>query len=415
MKKKLELLKLQIKSAFISIPKILLGTIVLSFLVVLVGIGINLANTGKKETKMQVAVVYGENNDDNYVKMAFDFIGSIDTVSTVCEFVWTDEDEAVNGLKSGKYTTVLLLPDNLIKSIMEGDNAPIEVLFSSEGVNNTSMVFREMLDAAGSDLSSAEAGVYSLDDLLTRNGLLKDFRSKRVYHEDRLNEEYFSYALDRSIYYKETDLSKTDGLTNLQFYVCTAVVMLLLLSGITCANNLKSDNKALSTILKAQGIHAFESGFCKTAGITLVYFTIISTVFILLNVARVSVEGISAILKVKGVLGFLGAIFGLLILLFAVFSFIYCIFKLVHNPVYSILVLFLVSMVCMYASGCFVSSALLPHLVREIGNVLPTAAYFRLTGQIINGSVTFGCLIANIIIAVVCQTVAAICEKFRRL
>jgi len=413
-KKKLELLKLQIKSAFISIPRILLGTVVLAIVVVFVGLGISFANARNNEDKLQVAVVYDESNDDAYVQMAFNIISGIDSVNKLCEFVWTDEDEAIEGLKRGKYAVAMILPDNLVHNIMVGENTPVEIVYPSVGVNNSSVLFREMVTAGGSDLSAAEAGTYTMDDLLARNGLLKSFRSKRAEYEDELNEIFMSYGLNRSIYFRETDLAQADGLSNIQFYVCSAVLMLFLLSGITCANNLKNDSKALSIVLKAQGIHAFETGICKVTGITLVYFLITTVVYSFANLMRVSMPLVGTILKANSFLGFLGAFLGLFILLFAVFSFIYCIFKIVRNPVYSVLVLFLVSMICMYASGCFVSSALLPHIVRSIGGWLPTTGFFRLIGQIINGTVTFGCLVINVFIAVVCQGIAAIVEKYRR-
>ena len=58
MRRKLELLKLQIKSAFLSIPKIILGTIVTAVLVIAISTCIGIATAQDSDMRMKVAVVY---------------------------------------------------------------------------------------------------------------------------------------------------------------------------------------------------------------------------------------------------------------------------------------------------------------------------------------------------------------------
>ena len=77
-------------------------------------------------------------------------------------------------------------------------------------------------------------------------------------HENKLNDIYLSYALNRSIYFKTIDISVKEGLSTVQFYVCTAIVMMLLLSGITCAGNMKGENRSLAKSLKGAGISRSE-------------------------------------------------------------------------------------------------------------------------------------------------------------
>ena len=66
MRRKLELLKLQIKSAFLSIPKIILGTIVTAVLVIAISTCIGIATAQDSDMRMKVAVVYPDyNGTDN--------------------------------------------------------------------------------------------------------------------------------------------------------------------------------------------------------------------------------------------------------------------------------------------------------------------------------------------------------------
>lgn len=191
MRRKLELLKLQIKSAFLSIPKIILGTVVTAVLVIVISTCVGIATAQDSDLRMKVAVVYhdydetenSDSADDNkefrYIKMAFNYVSEIDTIKNVCTFEYTDRQQAIDGLRNNYYVMAIIVPENMISDIMSGENTPVEVVCQSEGVNNTSMIFREMVRAGGSDLATAEAGIYTFDDLF--NGVLKNSRACGVH------------------------------------------------------------------------------------------------------------------------------------------------------------------------------------------------------------------------------------------
>ena len=156
MRRKLELLKLQIKSAFLSIPKIILGTVVTAVLVIVISTCVGIATAQDSDLRMKVAVVYpdydetenSDSADDNkefrYIKMAFNYVSEIDTIKNVCTFEYTDRQQAIDGLRNNYYVMAIIVPENMISDIMSGENTPVEVVCQSEGVNNTSMIFREM-------------------------------------------------------------------------------------------------------------------------------------------------------------------------------------------------------------------------------------------------------------------------------
>lgn len=50
--------------------------------------------------------------------------------------------------------------------------------------------------------------------------------------------------------------------------------MLLLLSTITCAGNMKGESRSLAKSLKGAGISAFDTGIARTAGVGIVYIMI---------------------------------------------------------------------------------------------------------------------------------------------
>lgn len=424
MRRKLELLKLQIKSAFLSIPKIILGTIVTAVLVIAISTCIGIATAQDSDMRMKVAVVYpdydetenSDSADDNkefrYIKMAFNYVSEIDTIKNVCTFEYTDRQQAIDGLRNNYYVMAIIVPENMISDIMSGENTPVEVVCQSEGVNNTSMIFREMVRAGGSDLATAEAGIYTFDDLF--NGVLKNYRGLRGTHENKLNDIYLSYALNRSIYFKTRDISVKEGLSTVQFYVCTAIVMLLLLSTITCAGNMKGESRSLAKSLKGAGISAFDTGIARTTGVGIVYIMIFEVLFIIINVMRLGVPAISGVLAVSTVGEFIASILGIVVLVYAAVSFINCIFSVVDDTVYSVITVCILGMACMYASGCIVSSAFLAPGVRVIGMYLPTNGLFTLACQIIKGTVDISTIMTNVMWIIIFQAAGALAVKIRR-
>ena len=114
MRRKLELLKLQIKSAFLSIPKIILGTIVTAVLVIAISTCVGIATAQDSDMRMKVAVVYpdyddtensdsADNKEFRYIKMAFNYVSEIDTIKNVCTFEYTDRQKAIDGLRNNYY------------------------------------------------------------------------------------------------------------------------------------------------------------------------------------------------------------------------------------------------------------------------------------------------------------------------
>ena len=116
-----------------------------------------------------------------------------------------------------------------------------------------------------------------------------------VKSEEFLNEAYFSYALDRSVYFKTNTISATGSLTITEFYICSGIVLLLLLSGISCSDLLKRENSALSTSLKRRRIPVSLLFLFKIIGVTLVFFSLLLFAYMMTALAQIRFPAISNI------------------------------------------------------------------------------------------------------------------------
>ena len=106
------------------------------------------------------------------------------------------------------------------------------------------------MEAGASDLSTAQAGIYAFEDvykyMLDNNseGSVNNL-SNDVFNDSviSLNKSYFSYALDRGIYFKTEKIKESNSLNTMQFYFSSGVVMLLMFTTLTCGSFYNKDSK----------------------------------------------------------------------------------------------------------------------------------------------------------------------------
>jgi len=388
MAKYLLLLWFQIKAAFKALPKLICATLIFSALVVLIGFcGTKLLSNSKSNNKMDIAVVLPADGD-SYTSLAFSFLSDIDTVKNVCTFKEMSKESAYEGLRNGTIYAIILVPDNFINHIIDGTNTPANIIFPKSGISTKSMLFRTLVNSGVTDIGAAEAGIYAVDDVCNyykiEDGVVKS--------EEFLNEAYFSYALDRSVYFKTNTISATGSLTITEFYICSGIVLLLLLSGISCSDLLKRENSALSTSLKRRRIPVSLLFLFKIIGVTLVFFSLLLFAYMMTALAQIRFPAISNIFVHLNFASFIS----LFLLIFGIFSMVLFIFQFANNQSLGVLLLFALSTLMLFISGGFIPSALLPELVQKIGVFLPTTYFIKLCGEIITNTTALATLIINV-------------------
>ncbi len=436
--KHLTLLILRIKAAFIALPQIMAGMIVFSALMVIMAIALVTvsSNVDEEMTLMKVGVVYPQSEEskgeNQYIEQAFAMLGKLDAVKEACTFEsFYSEEEALSLMKDGELSAIVILPEKFISSIIYGENKPARIVFPTSNVNTSSMIFREILASAASDLSSAQAGIYAVDDAMDK---LEGSESDAQKANTNLNLKYVAYALDREAYYETVDVSGGAGSTTVQFYVATGMVMLFLMGGITCVELLKSESKVLGASLRRFGVTPGANYIYRVFSVTVVFWVIFGIVYTLLSLTvvrfPVMAQGISSVGYIKETIinadgtkelvvcysdtafaNVFAAVMALFVLFMAVFAMAGLIFKIAGKTVSGVILLFLLSVVMMFASGCFLPVSMLPPVVGEIGAYLPTSFFFELCMQIITGSVSVVTVAANMVYGVVFLSIAAFMEN----
>lgn len=392
MKQYLMLARLQLKAAFCSVPKIIGQTVLITLLVVLIGTAAgSLLHPKDDPVHMTIGLVFPQKRDAN-VEKAFDYLSEVESIKAVCEFIPYEKEAAYQALRNGKVTAVVIIPDDFIQGIMTGNNIPAKIVFPERGTDAFAEILRQMVQAGASDLSTAEAGIYAVDDVCRT---LTDSSKAVQESEDYLNQQYFEYALDRKVYFGLNEVSALGSLNLIQFYTATGIVLLLMLGGILCAPVFRQEKNVFYAVVKRQGIRSGAFDLFQILSVTVVAYVFLIVPLLLTAISTIRYPFMKNVISWSGPVAFLRVIPSLFLLLFAIFSLIHAVYRWCSHQIAAVVLLFLLTFIMMYASGCFIPSALLPAVVREIGEYLPTAGYSHLCGQLLTGEIAGKSILMN--------------------
>lgn len=218
---------------------LLAGTVVL--------IGSRMLYRDQAAGRISVAVVMEE--EDPAGEMALSMLSGMDSVSSICDFIRTSEDEAREGVRQGSFDAALLIPPQLVQGIMDGSNPPVQVLLKNEG-GPEPLLLQELTESGARILGASQAGIYAADFYCREAGMEEIIPQT----EDFLNRVYMDYAFQRSGWFGRVTVSALGEMDLTAYYGTSAVVLLMLLTGIPCACFLERDSDAVAVCLQARGI-----------------------------------------------------------------------------------------------------------------------------------------------------------------
>ncbi len=275
--------KLEIKRALGRLPQLLAGVVVLLFLTGTTALFASRALYGEQASgRIPVGVVLPE--EELLAKKALSMIASLDSVNSLCDFLYLDRAGAMEGLKAGKLSAVMDVPEGLVRGIMEGTNVPVRIIFPQEaGVE--SRIFQELTDAGAGTLSAAQAGIYAGNQLCRSYGL----ESRIPLLEADLNRIFLSYSLPREDYFRHSLVNATGDLTTAAFYAASAYVLVLLLGAVPVSGYLLPSPVVLARKLRMAGVGSLSQVLARTAGLGVLFLA--GSVELFLAVAALGVWG----------------------------------------------------------------------------------------------------------------------------
>lgn len=346
-------IKLEIKRAFKILPRFLAGAIVLVCLLGTIAFLASRVLYGDSAVnRITMAVVLPE--EDLLAQKAVLMLASMDSVESLCDFVYVDEDTAIEQLKNREVHGIMKVPKEFINGIITGVNTPILIILPDEK-EIESLVFKELADAGARSLGIAQASIYAADEICYNYGLSEVIPKV----EKQLNNLYFAYTLPRLDYFRHYQVNAISEVTAFEFFSISGIVFCLFLSGIPLYSLCKAEKRVLRDKLYLIGIGKEKRILTKILTTAMLLWIVLLLICVVMIVFE--------IIEMQFCLIFASAMISL-----TAASIIVAVYQVTSNPVVGVTALFWLSMLMLFLSGGFIPFVFLPAAVKQISVFIPT-------------------------------------------
>jgi len=355
--------KLELKRALQRIPQMLAGAIVLLFLAGAVALFSSRALYGEQAAgRISVGVALPE--EELLAKKAMSMIASLDSVESLCDFVYLDRENALEMLKSGELYAVMEIPEGLVQGIMDGSNPPVQVYFPGEA-GLESRIFKELTDAGARILSAAQAGIYAGGQLCGSLGL----EDQVPQMEADLNKIFLSYSLPRESYFRHVQVQAAGDMDLLCFYGISAYVLVILLSAVPASGYLMPFSGVMVQKLRMNGIGPGTRTGARIFGLS-VLFAVVSVPVLAVSVFAGLIPGIGG--SGAGFSGKLMALAVIGLVCLAAAAVVTVLYQAAGSLLGGMMLLFFLVTAQHFLAGGFLPLVFLPKTVQRLAAVLPS-------------------------------------------
>lgn len=206
--------------------------------------------------KVNIGIVIPEG--ESISRLATQYISSMDSVRSVCDFYYLDEQESVEQLKQGTLQAVVVLPEGFYHDVQVGINPPAQIYFPKDAAQNT-QVFEELVTAGVSFLQTAEAGVYAALDTASYYGV--ELQGAGL--GDTIAYLFAHQMFKRDSVYSAKMLSTMGNLSVAEYYYAAGLVILLMMCGIQFGFLYGKRNRSVEDKLKIRGVGSIRQSVVK--------------------------------------------------------------------------------------------------------------------------------------------------------
>ncbi len=323
-----------------------------------------------------VKIAVATPGDGSMSKMALRLLQGMDSIKVICEFELTDEEEAREGVYTGKYGAAIVLPENFYEGVNTGANPPALILVP-EDMTGSLKNFGDLLEASVSLVDTVEGGIYAVSEAYYVYGMTVS----KTDMENYLTNISFDTLLNRTKLFDE-ELETSLDVDDLISYVVVSACLLILMVTCTGFGYLYSKRtRSVEYLLKRNGIGPVKKGFVRLFAMML-QLTVIYLVFTLavyIASCFMTASGNEAIVlagkSLKDALDVLKSFENVLPVLLAMCGFTHLVYSLLGSREDSGLILLIVFMIMLIVGGCIVPSVFLPDTIETLGVYLPAALW----------------------------------------
>jgi len=385
------LIRMEEKRTLKILPQYFLGVFLLTALIGVV-VMFSVLATEKDVTKQDMTVALVLHDNDFLRTFGLDVLESSSSVEDLCTFIETDEEDAEKGMKEGRYAGAVIFPDHFVGSAITGEENLRAQMYIPKMDGFSNRIIAGLAEIAGGLLGKTEAGIYTATLIAAMPENADENDVDRV--ENDIRNLFFDFAIGRDNFYTKDSASGTGNQTVVQYYVCAAFVLLLLLGGISCGPLLKGDPIAFEKQLALHRIDTAKLLAIRYLAVLTLFAVLYATIFALFfGWFLIHPASFAAVLDLSTAEEiWYWFICGLPVLLPAA-AIVVFVYTFAANQIGGILLLFLFVMIMGYASGLLAPAAYLPSKIRVIGAYLPTARMLNVMKNGMTHAVDFSLLL----------------------
>ncbi|MGN0396028.1 MAG: ABC transporter permease, partial [Coprococcus sp.] len=205
-----------------------------------------------KSAPVQVGILMQA--DSEYSKSAYSFVQNMDSYKSMCSFVEvSSRNEGMELIKSSDINALVIVPDNILTSIINGTNTPIEVVYSGDGSIQT-FVLNELFSSTSSFLGTSQAAIYTVLSLCRELNIPDETYEQ---NSNDINALFLTHVLSRAGLFDRQELNVTGSYTVIEHYSAALILILLSICSIMFMSFLKAYNQSVFNLLKANGLNRF--------------------------------------------------------------------------------------------------------------------------------------------------------------
>lgn len=354
----LQYIRLEIKKSCVALFHMILGMVAMlvGTFALVVCVSQVVYHTNVFEPITVAFVVPGEQSE---VQMATRVVGMTDSVKSICDFVYQDEEEAMEALEEGSLQAAILLGEDFYSDVVYGTNTPIKVVIRKDSVFRTG-VFRELLQDGISLADTSEAGIYAVTDTAEIYQMQVSRRDMEYY----LTDLYLNTAMAREKIFVTNVLMPLGQLNIWQYYASVGVAILMMFWGLSFGFLYRKQDQVVEQKLKVYGIGTIQTSLVKIMIMTVILWLLeLFVLFLLLFVDEWT-----------GVLYMdvhMGNVVLCLIPAFSVAGFLHMIYSLSQQRMHTGMLVVLLGLFMMITSGCLIPAMYLPKVLRVMGACMP--------------------------------------------
>ena len=324
--------------------------------------------------KVNIGIAIPE--EESVSRLATQYISSMDSVRSVCDFYYLDEQEAVEQLKQGTLQAVVVLPEGFYHDVQVGINPPAQIYFPKDAAQNT-QVFEELVTAGVSFLQTAEAGVYAALDTASYYGV--ELQGAGL--GDTIAYLFANQMLKRDSVYSAQMLSPLGNLSVVEYYYAAGFVILLMMCGIQFGFLYGKRKRSVKDKLKIRGVGSIRQSVVKILVMTMFLYV----TGILYYFAGI---GIASRTKTYFVL-YQGKIwYVLLFLCLGIAIYFHVLYELAGTSSQAAVFVFAVNIITIIGTGVLIPEAYLGREIAGISRFLPMKYWNAYAAGILEGELS---------------------------